>query len=331
MARGRSFNNRRHSLPGSVVLLLLLLSVALIGLSGCSSAPDPPEAVYDTKNRASRYAEFGNAHFNDAEYDMALRFFELALEENTTVDNQPGIASNHNSIGRVYLAVGRTEAAESNFQRAREVARRHNAPGVLVQAHSNLAELYLYREDTDAAARELEEAQAIIAENELEAEPIVRHNLAVVQLRRGKLDAAERLLRGAAEQNEEARAWAELASNHYMLAAVESRRDNLAAAIGEAETALAYDKRAENSPGIAKDLYALGTLHRRSGDNEKAYDYLQRATRVTVALNQYEETRRNLRVLTELAEEVGDQEAAQEYQRQLDLLNEQEEAFAASP
>lgn len=310
---------------------VLLLGALLIGVVGCSSAPDPPEAVYDTKNQASRYVEFGNSHFNDAEYEMALRFFELALKENTTVDNQPGIASNHNSIGRVYLAVGRPEAAESNFRRAREIAARHNAPEALVQAHSNLAELYLYQDRTDAAAEELDKAQAIIAEHQLKADPIVRHNLAVVQLRRGRLDEAEDLLTGAAAQNEEARSWAELASNHYMLAAVESRRENLQGAIREAESALTYDKRAENSPGIAKDLYALGTLNRRAGNSEEAYDYLQRATRVTVALNQYEETKRNLQVLTELAGEVGEAEAAEEYRRQLDLLNEQGDAFAESP
>ncbi|MFP4300727.1 MAG: tetratricopeptide repeat protein [Spirochaetaceae bacterium] len=331
MARRCSFDHTCRVFPGSGTLLLLLLGAAIIGFAGCSSAPDPPEAVYDTRNRASRYVEFGNAHFNDAEYDMALRLFELALEENTTVDNQPGIASNHNSIGRVYLAVGRSEAAESNFLRARAVAERHDAPEALVQAHSNLAELYLYRDETDLAAAELEKAQAVIAAEQLAADPIVRHNLAVVQLRRGELDEAAELLRGAAEQNEEARAWAELASNHYMLAAVESRRENLQAAVAEAEAALAYDKRAENSPGIAKDLFALGSLHRRAGDSDKAYDYLQRATRVTIALNQFEETRRNLRVLTELAREVGDEEAAREYQRQLELLNEEEEAFVSTP
>lgn len=326
MKRNHPGRSRRNRCRWCGFLLMALGA----GLIGCSSAPDPPEAVYDTKNQASRYADFGNAHFNDAEYEMALRFFELALEENTTVDNQPGIASNHNSIGRVYLAVGRLEAAESNFRRALEVARRHDAPEPLVQARSNLAELYLYQDRTGDAAAQLQEAQRIIGERGLPQDPIVLHNTAVVRMREGALDEAEGLLLRAAEQNQEARSWAELASNHYMLASLASRRGNTQAAIEEALLALEYDKRGENSPGIAKDLYALGTLHRRAGEGENAYDYLQRALRVTVALNQYEETRRNLRALVELASELGRRGEAEEYQRQLDLLNEEEESFASS-
>lgn len=303
---------------------LLIFSAALLG---CSSAPDPPEAVHETKNRASRYAEFGNGHFNDAEYDLALQFFELALEENTIVDSQPGIAGNHNSLGRVYLVLGRREAAASNFRRALEIATRHNVPGALVQARSNLAELYLYEDDTRNAARELEEARRIIADEELEPDPIVEHNLAVVRLRQGELDEAETLLRAAAKTNEENRAWAELASNHYMLASLQRRKGNIDAAIQEAETALDYDKRGENAPGIGKDLYALGTLHRRAGNYDEALDYLQRALRVSIALNQYEETRRNLRVVGEFALELGYEEAAAEYNRRLQILNAEEASF----
>lgn len=321
----RTEGGLRRFLVGS--FLFLLLSGLLLS---CSSSPDPPEAVYDTKNRASRYVEFGNAHFNDAEYELALQFFELALEENTTVDNQPGIASNHNSIGRVYLALGRRDAAASNFRRAMAVAGRHNAPTALVQAHSNLGELYLYEDDTSAAAGELEEAQRIIEEEELDQDPIVQHNLAVVRMRQGELDEAEELLRAAAEANEENNAWAELASNHYMLASLERRRGDIDGAIEEAETALEYDKQGENAPGISKDLYALGTLHRRAGNTEEALDYLQRALRVSIALNQYEETRRNLRVAAELSRHLRDEEAAEEYERQLEVLNAEEESFAGT-
>lgn len=309
------------------VLPLFTMSTLLFLASSCSSSPDPPEAVFDTRNQASRYAEFGNAHFADAQYDLALSFFELALEENTSVDNQPGIAGNHNSIGRVYLAVGRIAAAQSNFRRALEVAGRHDAPEALVQAHANLGELYLYQDRTEEAAAALEEAQAILEAEELGADPIVLHNLAVVRMRQGSLDEAQRLLSEAATLNEERSAWAELASNQYMLASLESRRENLSAAIERAALALEYDKRAENSPGIAKDLHALGRLNRRSGNLEESYDYLQRALRVTIALNQFEETRRNLRLLIEVAGEIGDQEGAEEYKRQLDLLDEREAEF----
>ncbi|MFP4331497.1 MAG: tetratricopeptide repeat protein [Spirochaetaceae bacterium] len=310
---------------------ILSLTALTLLLGACSSSPDPPEAVFETKNQASRYAEFGNAYFADAEYELALRFFELALEENTSVDNQPGIATNHNAIGRVYLAVGRLAPAESNFRLALEIAQRHEAPEALVQAHANLGELYLYQDRTADAAAALGEAEAIIIAEELGADPIVLHNLAVVRMREGSLEEAQELLGEAAAINEERSAWAELASNQYMLASLERRRDNLPGAIERAELALDYDKRAENSPGIAKDLHILGRLNREAGNSEAAYDYLQRSLRVTIALNQFEETRRNLRILTEVAEEAGDREAAQEYRRQLELLDEQETEFLGAP
>jgi hypothetical protein len=66
----------RFRLAGIAVLLVLLV------FTGCSSAPDEPESVVETKNRATRYTEFGNAHFSRGDYPLALRFFDLALQDN---------------------------------------------------------------------------------------------------------------------------------------------------------------------------------------------------------------------------------------------------------
>ena len=82
----------------AVVLLSLFLLLA------CSSAPKPQEEVVEARNKAAEYAEFGNSHFRQGLYDRAIDFFELSLAYNGPVDNQPGMVSSYNSLGRVYLA-----------------------------------------------------------------------------------------------------------------------------------------------------------------------------------------------------------------------------------
>ncbi len=283
--RSTSGRSRRFLRPGTVGAFLIL-TVLLLPATGCSSAPDTPEYEVTRKNQAARYAELGNAQYNMGNYDLALRYFDMALAENTAVDNLPGIAQSHNSIGRVFIAVGNLTEAKAQFETAIRFADLAEDREYRMQAHVNLGVVALQNNDTEAATRYLQMAEDAVRAEQAEPNAILYHSLGVLNARANRFDDARNYLERARGINREERRWTELASNYYMLASLSSRQGRYEEALGYARQALNYDKRAENSPGIAADLHALGQISEHLDDDENAYQYYLRSLRIYLALNQ---------------------------------------------
>jgi tetratricopeptide (TPR) repeat protein len=294
---------------------LLVIVLALV-FAGCSSAPDEPESMVETKNRATRYTEFGNAHFSRGDYSLALRFFDLALQDNVSVDNLPGIAKSYNSIARVYSAAGDLDEATENAGMALVFARLAADPEQEMQGHINKGEIALRGGDETAALAEFERAQEIVNSHEEIANAVLLHNLGTLYARQADFATASRYLEEARRINDEAGDWKELASNHFMMASIASRQGNHQEALTHASTALEYDKRAEFTPGIAADLGALGQISEALDDDEGAYQYYLRALRVYLTLNDGAGTIATLSALEGVAERTGRPDEATEFAAQ---------------
>lgn len=295
---------------------LLYVSIFVLAVSACSSAPDRPDREVARKNQATQFALFGNTYFQQADYSMALQFFDLALQENIAVDNLPGIAKTYNSIGRVYAATGDFEEATRNYEMALEFSDLADDDEQRVQAYINRGELALRRGDDEDAIIEFERAGEIDRSNEEIRNAILYHNLGTLYARQGRLDDAIVEIERARLVNEEEDNWVELASNYYMLASIASRHQQYTEARSHAETALDYDKRAENSVGIAADLLALGRISANLGDSEEAYQYYLRSLRVYLTLNLADPAIELLRNLQDVANATGRSEEAAEFAAQ---------------
>jgi hypothetical protein len=71
-----------------------------------------------------------------------LNFFELALDLNISVDNEPGIAKNYNSLGKTWLALGNDAQAQTVLSAglrpgAKDRRKSHGLP-VGLQSRGNL-------------------------------------------------------------------------------------------------------------------------------------------------------------------------------------------------
>ena len=283
-------------------------------LVSCSSAPKAPDQTTEKKNRAAEYTEAGNAYFSEGRYRQALQFFNLALNDNISVDNEEGIARSYNSIGKVYLAAGYLEEADQQFRRARAQAEKLGDPLLIAQSKNNLAEAYLERGQLEEAEVLLEEATAAIEGQEAAAElAIIYHNLGSVYKKRGMLQEAIRYFSRALELNTGLKRYAEMASNHYMIASIHSKREDYAAARASIDLALGLDKRVENSIGIGKDLLARGIIEEKAGNNELAYESYEKSLQVYQAMHLYRAAAGVLPYLINLAERLGKEEEALRY------------------
>jgi tetratricopeptide (TPR) repeat protein len=79
--------------------------------------------------------------------------------------------------------------------------------------------------------------------------------------------------------------------------------------------ALRYDRLMERSRGIAQDLYALGALYEKTGDEENALEHYHRGFQVYRSLSLPGEAARLLPLLLALAERTGRKAEAESYRR----------------
>jgi tetratricopeptide (TPR) repeat protein len=271
-------------------------------LFACSSAPEQPKENTEKKIRAAEYTKAGNAYFNEGRYTQALQFFNLALNDNISVDNEAGIVQSYNSIGKVYMAAGYLDEAEQHFRTA------------VVRAETFQDPLLIARSKLEDAAALLDEAMRGIQEKDSARDlAIIYHNIGSVHKKRGMLEEALDYFRRALEINTDLEQYEEIASNHYMIASIHSKRGDYDAARGSIDLALSFDKRVENSIGIAKDLFARGMIEEKAGNDDQAYMSYEKSFQVYQAMYLYRNAASVLPHLISVAERLGKDEEVRRY------------------
>jgi tetratricopeptide (TPR) repeat protein len=306
---------------------LLACTLAVL-LAGCSTAPKPSEMVTETRNRAAEATRIGNSWFRQGRYDLALRYFTEALQYNASIDNRDGVIRSTNSIGRVDMALGDLDEAGRLFARAAAQAE-GASDELLVLSRGNMGELLLTQGRSEEALAVFDEllarspaGRAPVAQGAMTTEQraALLHNRGVARRDLGDYEASRKDLSESLALNLAAKRSEAAAGNHYMLASVDARQEDLDAAVRNLELALALDKKVENSLGIAKDLYALGVVSRRRGDAAAAFDYFQRSYAVSTTLSMRADMRRSLAGLIDTAQTLGRTADVEEYRRALDAL-----------
>jgi len=295
----------------------ILLALACLAAISCSTAPKKSDTVNDVKDLAAEATSSGNAYYRQGRYDLALRFFSLALDYNTSVDNEVGIIQSYNSIGQVYMAGGMGELAEEIFLKALTLSKDAGEEMVFVSS-KNLGELYLQKGEPERA---LAVFSGVAALPQKALKPwqaaILYHNLGTTHKALGDLAIALEILRKSLAINLENKLFEEAAANYYMLASVYSKQGDYGNAMINAELALSYDKKIENSLGIAKDLYALGLISARKGAADAAYEYFQRSYLVYTTLSMTKEMKKALVELIPIAEGLGKAREVEAFRKDL--------------
>ena len=286
-------------------------------LAACSSAPKKSDTATDVKNRAADAALSGNTYYRQGRYELALQFFTQALNENLSVDNEAGVVQSYNSIGRVYLAVGMNDEAESAFVKASAIAVRLGGEPLFVTSN-NLGELHLRRGDARGAVVIFEGVLGgSLKDIQQDQVGLLYHNLGSAYKATGELDKAMEWLRKALAINLGEKLYEEAAADYYMIASVHSKQGDYVSAAKNAELALENDKRVENALGVTKDLLALGLIASRAGDPAAAYGYFERSHLAATALGSTTDIRSSLEGLIASGEALGKTAAVASYRKAL--------------
>jgi tetratricopeptide (TPR) repeat protein len=298
------------------------LVCASLVIVSCSSAPKRSDTVLTVKIQADQGSASGEAYFRQGRYDLALQFFTQSLSEYTSVDDGEGIVRSYNAIGKSYVALGSLDMAENIFIRARERAQ-GESPSLFFDSSINLGELYLAKGDAQAARTMLQETSKMPFPGRRSAQTaLLYHDLGTAEKNLGNSVQALEYFERSLKTNLSNKYFAEAASDYYMIASVYSRDGKYDEALKNASLALSYDKQVESSPGIAKDLYALGLIAAKKGDQGSAFDYFQRSYLVSTTLGFKDDMKKALAGLIAAADALGKTADAEAYRKALaDLEN----------
>ncbi len=306
---------RRLTAPSLALLLAALVGAGTI--VSCSSAPKKSDTVITVKTQADQDAASGEAYYRQGRYPLALQFFSNALSQYTSVDDGEGIVRSYNAVGKCYIALGSMDDAERMLLRARERAQAES-PALRFDSSVALAELYLAKGDPGKARDILTEEQgAAPAKRTPQQSAQLFHDLGTAEKNLGNSAAALAWFDQSLKINLAGKYLAEAASDYYMIASVHSRESRYDEALANAGRALALDKQIESSPGIAKDLYALGVISAKKGDQQAAFDYLQRSYLVSTTLGFADDMKKALTGLVAAAEALGRTADAEAYRKAL--------------
>jgi len=303
-------------LPGVLPAVCALFATA--ALLSCSSAPKASDTVITVKVQGDQSAESGQSYYRQGRFALALQFFSNALTQYTSVDDGAGIVRSYIGVGRCYAALGQPDEAEVVFLRARQRAEAEHDRALLFDSRMNLGELYLSR-------GEAAKARAIFQEETMEPRQgrtpsqnaQLWHDLGTAEKGLGNSAGALDDLNRSLGINLGGKHLAEAASDYYMIASVYSIDGRYDEALQAASRALAYDKQVESSPGIAKDLYALGLIAAKKGDAAAAFDWFQRSYDVFTTLGFKDEMRKALGGLVAAADALGRTSDAETYRKAL--------------
>jgi tetratricopeptide (TPR) repeat protein len=306
---------RLGAFPVAAALLLALM------VAGCSTAPDTKAEteVLIQRQQAVDYASQGDQNMVARNWSQAEVFYNQSVDANWATDNLPGVVQAHFSLGFLYLGLGYADRADEQYRLAAEAADMLGDPGVQADCRINLAKVLLYRGKAAEALALMEpDGPAVNSGKDQSRLAVWLYQRALALKDLGRLDEAKADLEQALAANRALKRLKEPAACLYLLASIANRQGRPEDALALLGQALESDKQAENSEGIAKDLYAQSViLQKLSGPDgqprlAEAWNLLRRSFRVSLATNDSAAVERALVQLQELAGKLGlsDQQAA---------------------
>jgi tetratricopeptide (TPR) repeat protein len=268
----------------------------VVFFSGCSSAPKKPVEVFTDRTVAANQLNLANHTANRGRYEDALLILEDAWRLVLGTDDPPLRIKTTISRGSILFYLGRHDEAFSSWESAAREADSEGEPLLAAQARMAgiRATLLLLAAEhgesgqtADAAAEEFK-AQLNREMAEVRSDPLstaagyVTLGLAEKQLRRWT--EAENAIRQAFAIHERGLFLEDAAYDWFLIASVRSMAGNYNAALEALTTSISFDRRAENSFGIASSWQAMGDVYQKAGRSLESQAAYRRAADIYRAI-----------------------------------------------
>ena len=281
---------------GMILLIKLCLIVQLcwtvLFFASCSSAPKRPAEIFTIQSMVETNITLANREADHGNFTQALSILDEAWRLAVTTD-RPALRIRVNlSRANAHHALGWTAEAERLWQEAEQEA---NAAGEQVLA--SVSRIYRARSMLLAGTMNPREVLNLT----LREQNILRKDRlfsalnwtvkGIAEKEMGRYADAERSIMNALTIHEKDRYLEQAAYDWYLIASVRSVAGNYAGAIEALDNALGFDRRAENTFGLAMTWTAKGEVYRNMGDEENAAQAWRRSAAIFRAMDRQADAR----------------------------------------
>jgi tetratricopeptide (TPR) repeat protein len=259
--------------------LCVLLFVILF--ASCSTAPKRPAAVYNIQSLADDFISMANKEADQGNYEQALEYLEKAWKLAVQTD-RPSLRVRVNMArADAYYSLGKTAEAEDIWRETEREANFNDEPML-----ASACRMFRARSTLMSGTGKPEDVLAIVQKelNILKSDKLFYATAWTVKgLCEKELSLysdAEKSIMNALSIHEKANYLEQAAYDWYLIASVRSVAGNYQGAIDALNRAIAFDRRAENTFGLAMDWIATGEIYRKMGNENRVADSFERAVEI---------------------------------------------------
>lgn len=221
---------------------------------------------------AKSYNLLGILHYKKGDYKNALKFQKQALELNTSVNYDYGIAINQTNLGNIYSDLKQYVLSESCYLYALKAFNNLNNTLHITKSLINIGVLKYEQKQFDAAIRQFKEALVFVEELEdHDLKAYCKNNIGTIYREQGELDSAELYITEAIKLYELTGAEMETADAYNNMAIVYIKTGHFEGALDYIETAEAICRQYSYIETLV-ELYDTRSLFYEAQKNyEKAF------------------------------------------------------------
>jgi tetratricopeptide (TPR) repeat protein len=261
--------------------------LALLIISACSSQPKRSGDMYDLRKQAEMKLDLGNKQADRGNLDVALVLLDNAVQLAIASDDSSLRIRTRLSHSNVLFSLGRREEAAAGWNEALTEAERTGNAEWAAMCRVYIGRGKLLSPDGKTAAEsvrdEVQQALGLIKSDRFST-AFAWTVLGLAEKELGRYADAEAAVRRALEIHEKDFFFELAAYDWYMVASFRSLSGDYRGAMQALENAITFDRRTENSWGLASDWRALGDVCRKMGDSDGSRIAYLRAAEIFRAL-----------------------------------------------
>ena len=259
----------------------------------CSSASNNTGEVYVQRLQAERMLELGNREADRGNYDTALQLVNDSKRMAILVDDPSLQVRTGLSLGNVFFNIGlRDEAfAEWDTALAEAEVRGTVELAAVSRVHIARGKLLSGGMDAQSALDQVNKELNTIKSDQL----YIAFSWLVIGLSQRELGLyreAETSVRRSLDIHEKGLYFEQAAYDWFVIASVRSLSGSYNSAVQALQSAIDFDRRVENSWGLASDWRALGDVYKKDGKDRESREAYLRAASILRALGSDDEARK---------------------------------------
>ena len=263
-------------------LLIVLCSLLIVS---CSTTKKDPGYIEILRTQAEKWLESGNKEAGLGKFESSLNLLTETKRNSILADDHSLIVRVCLSRGNVLYSLGRYNEAFAEWEQAAAEAVKLEDAELL-----SVSRIYLARGNLIS---ERMTAGSVLDEVNRESANIKKNRLYIAfswqvkglaQRALGSYNEAEDSFRRSLEIHQKDSYFESASYDWYAIASIRSLSGNTQGAIQALETSIGFDRRVENSWGLAASYRTLGDVYKKAGNQKDALESYKRARAIYAAM-----------------------------------------------